>query len=421
MRRLDLADLVLIAGKTLNLDTRAVLGLLDIGAAEAALTESVRAEAQPGDAQPGQAQPGQAGPGQAEPGNGDGDPARQAAGLLHALIRRRPFRDGNEQVALVAAVQLLAINGWRADLGPAEEVRAVITEVAADHLPVAELAGWLSLRLAPYCESPAKEAPMHGWRPGRRSSRRTRGMFDRFSGRAREVIVAAQDEARALQHNYIGTEHILLGLIREGDGVAARALGALGISLGTVRQQVLEIIGQGKQVPAGHIPFTPRSKKVLDLALREAMHLGHLYVGTEHILLGLIREGDGVGCQVLVRLGADHALIREQVLRLLAGHRHPRSTRVPPEIRAYDARIAQARREKDAAIDAQDFDRAAALRDSEKHLLAEREELVTQWAADADVVALGQEVDRLGDEVRRLQEMLLEHGIEPGDADEQTA
>ena len=130
-------------------------------------------------------------------------------------------------------------------------------------------------------------------------------MFERFTDRARRVVVLAQEEARMLNHNYIGTEHILLGLIHEGDGVAARALESLGISLDAVRQQVEEIIGQGQQAPSGHIPFTPRAKKVLELSLREALQLGHNYIGTEHILLGLIREGDGVAAQVLVKLGAD--------------------------------------------------------------------------------------------------------------------
>ena len=144
-------------------------------------------------------------------------------------------------------------------------------------------------------------------------------MFERFTDRARRVVVLAQEEARMLNHNYIGTEHILLGLIHEGDGVAAKALQALGISLEAVRQQVEEIIGQGQQAPAGHIPFTPRAKKVLELSLREALQLGHNYIGTEHILLGLIREGEGVAAQVLVKLGADLSRVRQQVIQLLHG------------------------------------------------------------------------------------------------------
>ena len=143
-------------------------------------------------------------------------------------------------------------------------------------------------------------------------------MFERFTDRARRVVVLAQEEARLLNHNYIGTEHILLGLIHEGEGVAAKALESLGISLEAVRAQVEEIIGHGGQAPSGHIPFTPRAKKVLELSLREALQLGHNYIGTEHILLGLIREGEGVAAQVLVKLGADLSRVRQQVIQLLS-------------------------------------------------------------------------------------------------------
>ena len=146
-------------------------------------------------------------------------------------------------------------------------------------------------------------------------------MFERFTDRARRVVVLAQEEARMLDHNYIGTEHILLGLIHEGEGVAAKALESLGISLDAVREQVQEIIGQGQQAPSGHIPFTPRAKKVLELSLREALQLGHNYIGTEHILLGLIREGEGVAAQVLVKLGADLNRVRQQG--------HPAAQRLP--------------------------------------------------------------------------------------------
>ena len=145
-------------------------------------------------------------------------------------------------------------------------------------------------------------------------------MFERFTDRARRVVVLAQEEAKMLNHNYIGTEHILLGLIHEGEGVAAKALESLDISLDAVREQVQDIIGQGQQQPTGHIPFTPRAKKVLELSLREALQLGHNYIGTEHILLGLIREGEGVAAQVLVKLGADLNRVRQQVIQLLSGY-----------------------------------------------------------------------------------------------------
>ena len=134
------------------------------------------------------------------------------------------------------------------------------------------------------------------------------------------MVVLAQTEARLLDHNYIGTEHILLGLIQERDGVAAKALDSLGINLNAVRRQVEEVIGRGQATPAGHIPFTPRAKKVLELSLREALQLGHNYIGTEHILLGLIREGDGVAAQVLQTLGADLNRVRQTVIQLLSGY-----------------------------------------------------------------------------------------------------
>jgi len=150
-------------------------------------------------------------------------------------------------------------------------------------------------------------------------------MFERFTDRARRVVVLAQEEARLLNHSYIGTEHILLGLIHEGEGVAAKALESMSISLDAVRAQVEEIIGQGGSSPSGHIPFTPRAKKVLELSLREALQLGHNYIGTEHILLGLLREGEGVATQVLVKLGADLGKVRQQVIQLLSGYQGPGS------------------------------------------------------------------------------------------------
>ncbi len=155
---------------------------------------------------------------------------------------------------------------------------------------------------------------------GSSPTRKDERMFERFTDRARRVVVLAQEEARMLNHNYIGTEHILLGLIHEGEGVAAKALESMNISLEGVREQVTEIIGRGQTAPAGHIPFTPRAKKVLELSLREALQLGHNYIGTEHILLGLIREGEGVAAQVLQKLGADLSKVRQQVIQLLSGY-----------------------------------------------------------------------------------------------------
>ncbi len=145
-------------------------------------------------------------------------------------------------------------------------------------------------------------------------------MFEGFTDRARRVVVLAQEEARMLNHNYIGTEHILLGLVHEGEGVASKALESMHISLEAAFQKVEEIIGRGQARPTGHIPFTPRAKKVLELSLRESLQLDHSFIGTEHILLGLIREGEGVGAQVLRELGADLNRVRQTMIQLLSGY-----------------------------------------------------------------------------------------------------
>jgi ATP-dependent Clp protease ATP-binding subunit ClpA len=255
-------------------------------------------------------------------------------------------------------------------------------------------------------------------------------MFERFTDRARRVVVLAQEEARLLNHNYIGTEHILLGLIHEGEGVAAKALESLGISLEAVRAQVEEIIGQGQSAPTGHIPFTPRAKKVLELSLREALQLGHNYIGTEHILLGLIREGEGVAAQVLVKLGADLSRVRQQVVQVLGGYaggedvgarmRLVRMT-VPDDLREAEEQLAQVRREKEAAIWAQDFEQAATLRDQEKQLLPRLAEREREWTAGVDLAAVIQENHKLHSEVERLRELLRRHGIEPNGGTAETA
>jgi len=272
---------------------------------------------------------------------------------------------------------------------------------------------------------------MRGWIPVRKRSAQPAGplLLQRFTVPARHVIRASQEEARGLGHGYVGTEHILLGLLSEGEGVAARALGSLGIGPTAARQQVEGIIGRGEHTHPGHRPLTPRAKKVLELALREAMRLDHLYVGTEHMLLGLIREGNGVAGQVLAKLGAGSDEVRGAVSRLLAddarkslfgpfaGHELPPvEPLTPPGLRDYDEKIAEARKEKDAAIDAKDFDGAAALRESEKRLLAERERRIAEWSADLNVVAMSEELDRLRHQVARLTGLLLQHGISPGEA-----
>src|SRR5215469_18356257 len=272
-------------------------------------------------------------------------------------------------------------------------------------------------------------------------------MFERFTDRARRVVVLAQEEARMLDHGYIGTEHLLLGLIHEGDGVAARSLETMGINLDGVRQQVEEIIGRGKEPAAGHIPFTPRAKRVLELSLRESGQLGHNYIGTEHILLGLVREGEGVAAQVLVKLGADLNRVRQMVIQLLDAHgaegrSKPRSTRagviedvvarldsmdgrltaierwvgMGPDVRDLDQEIAQLRRDKEAAIESQDFEAAAAIRDAEVRLLADKAGREKNWAGGTEGrSSLAEDFGRLKAELDRLRGMLRERGIEPGD------
>jgi ATP-dependent Clp protease ATP-binding subunit ClpC len=256
-------------------------------------------------------------------------------------------------------------------------------------------------------------------------------MFERFTDRSRRVVVLAQEEARLLNHNYIGTEHLLLGLVHDGEGVAAKALESLGISLEAVRAQVEQIIGQGQSAPSGHIPFTPRAKKVLELSLRESKQLGHDYIGTEHILLGLIREGEGVAAQVLVNLGGGLSRVRQQVIQLLSGGeaaveqagaptRLVRMT-VPEDLREAQEQLTQVRRQKERAIDAEDFDRAAALRDQEQQLLGRLVERERAWTAGLDLEAVVQENQRLHSEVQRLRELLRRHGIEPDGGTTQTA
>jgi ATP-dependent Clp protease ATP-binding subunit ClpA len=270
-------------------------------------------------------------------------------------------------------------------------------------------------------------------------------MLERFTDQARRVVVLAEEEARMLDHNWIGTEHLLLGVLREGDGFAARALESLGISLQPVRQQVEEIIGPVQQVPFEHIPFTPRSKRVLELSLRESLQLGHGYVGTEHILLGLIREGNGVAAQVLVRLGADLNRVRQQVVELMGGER-PQPGRpareiapvirmqtrldvfegrlaaveqrvgIGPDTGDLDEQIDRVRRERHVAAAAQEYAQAASLREREKELLASKAERQEEWAAAVPALpVLAERCQQLADEIERLRALLRQHGIDPQD------
>jgi ATP-dependent Clp protease ATP-binding subunit ClpA len=289
-------------------------------------------------------------------------------------------------------------------------------------------------------------------------------MFGRFTDEARRVLVLAQEEARMLNHTRIGTEHLLLGLVQERDGTAAEALESLGISLDAVRQQVEKITGQVRDAPAAsHNQYTLRAKKALDLSLREALQLGHHHIGTEHILLGLLREREGPAAQVLGELGADLAQVRQQVLRLLddpqaeqapeteQAARHPGSANASqrmdsaesrmlaeilnrieamdsrlsaveqqmgagPDIGDLDQQILQARRDKEAAAGAEDFENAAALRDRERQLLADKASRQKDWAAaHPDLPSLAEGLHMLSDEVGRLRGLLTQQNNKPRD------
>jgi hypothetical protein len=353
VRPLDLAGLVLVAGRTLGLEPEEVLadGEFDFAAAEQVLAEAGRAEV----------------------------PQRSAAVLLHGLVTRRPFGRRSDEVALMAALQLLALNHWTGDLGPPEAVRALLDRVAAGDADVDEVTAWvygLQVELGEWFAA-GTVGPARRLRRMRRGEERG-SMFERFTNRARRAVVLAQEEARLLNHNYIGTEHLLLGLIHEGEGVAARALESLGISLEAVRNEVEEIIGQGEIAPTGHIPFTPRAKKVMELSLREARQLRCNYIGTEHILLGLVREGEGVAAKVLVKLGGDLTRVRQQVVQLLSGYAGGEESAEPVD-ENLEAEIV-------AAID-------------------------TVFAENRD----------LRREVRRLRELLRRHGIEPDGGESRSA
>ena len=305
MIALEVADLVLIAGRTLGLDTGQVLDLLDVVAAGDALA-------------------------QARPGSEAGDPAAGAAALLHALVRQRPLARGNQRVALAAMLQFLAVNGWDMDPDPPGPVAAMVAQLAAGTLDAGNAADWLAPRLrrggrpaAGVREAPVRPRPVLPLSERiKMATIRTRSTsspdpFRRFTDPAKRAVVLAQEEAGALHHNYIGTEHLLLGVLHEGESVAALVLKSLGISLEEARNRLKEIADRGQDAPARHMPFTPAARKVIEGALQEALRLGHTNVGSEHLLLALLREGDGVAEQVLADLGAGYAQVRERVLGLL--------------------------------------------------------------------------------------------------------
>ena len=439
MIELEVADLVVIAGRALGLDTGQVLDLLDPAAAGRALDQA-RPVSEPSDRlAPGAPAilkivdtpdaPG--GPVTLKvlevPGSA-GAPAVVAAALLQALVRQRPFHRGNQQVALAAMLQFLAVNGWAMDPDPPETVAAMVTEVAAGALDVMAVAACLTPRLRPIGHTAARagEAPLRqGAAFAERLKmatmrRQPRGMFQRFTDRARRAIYLAQEEARLLRHDHVGLEHLLLGLLYEGEGVAATALTSLGISLEDIREQVEEIIGHGQSPAEGHIPFAPQAKKALEVSLREALQLGHSYIGTEHVLLALLCAVDGVPAQVLGAAGADHGRVRDQVLRLLCsggGLADPQTRMVqvcvPADLVATAEQLTLVRRQKQAAFDAGNLDSAAELRDRERQLRADKRRLEDQLTSGVDVQAVVAENQRVHLELGRLRDLLRQHGIEP--------
>jgi hypothetical protein len=325
---LDLAGLVLVAGRALELDEAAVAAMADLEAATAVLAEARDAA---------------------------GGPERRAAILVHGLVGRQVFGPRSGEVALLAACQLLALHGLAAvDLGAPAAVRYLLAGVAGGRVGVDELTAWL-------------EQSTTGWRTG---------MFERFTDKARQAVVLAQEEARRLGHPEVGTEHLLLGLLAVyGESAATRTLTGLGIPLDDLRGQVEARIGRGEGAPSGHLPFASQNKKALELSLREALQLGHNYIGTEHILLGLVREGESGAAQVLAGLGADLDAVRQEVVRQLT---------------------------------AGGGDRAGAGKPSKEGLIA-------------DIEALFDEIVRLSREVDRLTGLLRRHGIEPGEGTTRSA
>ena len=423
MIALEVADLVLIASRTLGLDTGQVLNLVDVAAAENALAA-------------------------ARPGSESADPALRAAALLHALARQRPLRRGNQQVALSAMLQFLAINGWDMDPDPPGPVAAMVAGLAAGTAGTREAAALLAPRLRPsdqhdkrgHDDHP-KEAPMRP-RPALplaerikfalRDPRRTRVYPRGFTDRHRQAVDLSLEEARQLGHDYLGTEHLLLGLLGAGDGVAVQVLASMGIPLEEVRSRVEGIIGpgsgRGSGTRAARILPTPQARRVLGLTMREALALGHNDVGTGHLLLALLREGHGIAAQVLTALGADHARVREQVLGLMASvdeqaGPQTRLVRVAIPAGLADAveQLAQVQRQRKAALDAEDLEAAAALRDREDQLRADKLRLEQQWAAGVDVQAVVAENQRVHRELDRMRGLLREYGIEPDDGTARTA
>jgi prophage maintenance system killer protein len=353
MHHLNLYDVLAVAARVMDCDSGRVVRRTDLD-----LIDQVLAEAR----------------------SGPGDLADATAVLLCGLVRHRPFSGPNRLIAVAVTLQLVTLNNADLELEPVEEFDSLLDQISAGEATAAWVAQRLRQRLGPehiatvIVADFSEEAVF--WEEI--------DMFERFSERARRAMVLAQDEARALNHDYIGTEHVLLGLIQEGDGVGAKALANAGISAPAVRAVIKETIGRGHDQPRGHIPFTPRTKTVLELSHRESMQLGQGYIGTEHILLGLVREGEGVAAQCLTKLGADLDKLRQQVVDLL-GHRD----RGEALVRGFLT---------EGAEHSGNLPWAAAGR--RHHLMAE-------------LASLFDENERLNGEVARLRQTLRRHDLDP--------
>lgn len=364
MIAIDVADLVVIAGRVLGVGPAAALDQVDLAAARDAL-----AAAKPPEAELIEGELTETGP--AELG-------RAAVLLIRALLRHRPFPNQNERVAVAAALQFLALNGWRADLDPPEATVVVIEGLAASQVTPADAAAWLSARLSPYSAPPAKEAPMRTLRVSRRlralNPKPQAGIrtpvtgFMPFTDDACDVVVQARAEADRLGLDRPGSEQLLLALAGTGQGVAAQALKRLGISSAVVRQQVTQVPGH-PQPPVPPEADTPLARQVMPRAVGEAVAHGHDYIGTEHILLGLFHAGDDTAARALTSLGAGEHEVRAAIIAV-AGDPGP-------------GRPAHHRRHKPGPRD--------------------------------------DEIRRLRAEVARLSDLLREHGIEPDDGGRQSA
>ncbi len=359
MITVDLADLVVIAGQVLGLSPDTTLDLVDLPAARTALAQARAPEPELIEAEPAES-------------------ARAAVLLIGALLRHRPFPGQNERVAVAAALQFLALNGWRADLDPPEATLAVIEGLAARRVTPADAAAWLSARLIPYSAPPAKEAPMRTLRVTRRlralNPKRQAGVFTRVTGMlpftddAGQVVVLARAEADRLGLGAPGPEQFLLALVSADQGVAARALKRLGIGPQAVRDQVARITGQRPPPvpPEGELPLPMR---LMPRAVGEAVAHGHDYIGTEHILPALFHASDDRPAQALASLGAGEREVRGAITAVLG--EHGPAGAAPHRVRKLEPR--------------------------------------------------DDEIRRLRAEVARLTDLLREHGIEPGDGGRRTA